>query len=153
MTNNLVPEKKIWCNDPTLTPICKWCLEEILGMKSYSLVVNCCVFLDGKLGYFDPPDHIFLAQDLNGRDPNRKSQLRTLFHELRHYYQFKMGIYDFISKEYQTPLPENMSPRDKTMIRFLQYLKFPWEIDANQFAEDTMPKFKKSSFASSFSSS
>jgi hypothetical protein len=138
-------DKKVWCNDYTLTPVCKWCLEEFLKMDSYYLSVNCCVFIDGKGGFFEPPDRVYLSQDYHG-----VQQLVPLFHELRHYYQFKTGLYEFIPENYtRNPQPE----WDKQRIaleRFFDYLEYPWEVDAREKSMEALRAFWKSPVSAPF---
>lgn len=124
---------KLWCNNYTYTPIVKWCLEDILGMTDYSLCVNSCVFLDMKAGEFTPPDQIHISQDLS-----HPENLRALFHEVRHYYQFKNGIYDFNPTPYLPVLKPDMSKTRQLLERYFAYQNYPWELDANEFAMETM---------------
>ena len=131
---------KLWCNNYKFTPVAKWCLEEILKMEDYYVNVNFCVFLQwGKHGEFIPPDSIHISQDLKFPE-----NLRALFHEIRHYYQFKKGIYDFIPENYNYDYPPDADEQAKRIIRYYSYLNYPWELDANEFATETMRQFWKS---------
>ena len=134
-------EKKVWCNDYTLTPVVKWCLDEFLKMDTYSLSVNCCVFLQwGKAGHFSPPDQVQLAQDLEGIE-----RFHALFHELRHYYQFKTGMWDFNPAPYlRDPKPE-WDEQKRKLERYWDYRHFPWELDACENSMEALTKFWKPS--------
>jgi len=111
----------LWCNNYTHTPIVQWCLEDVLGMTDYYLNVNSCVFLNCKGGEFIPPDKVYISQDLK-----HPADLQAIFHEVRHYYQFKREMFDF-----------KLSALEKN----LAYQNYPWEIDANQFSIQTFTKF------------
>lgn len=131
---------KLWCNNYKFTPVAKWCLEEILKMEDYYVNVNCCVFLQwGKHGEFIPPDSIHISQDLKFPE-----NLRALFHEIRHYYQFKKGIYDFNPKDFAPVLKPEMTVLERKLEKYLAYQNYPWELDANEFAMETMRQFWKS---------
>ena len=133
---------KLWCNNYTYTPIVKWCLEEILKLEEYSLCVNSCVFLENKGGEFIPPDCVYISQDLS-----HPEDLRALFHEVRHYYQFKNGIYDFNPKDFMPVITPEMTVLEKKLAHYFAYQNYPWELDANEFAMETMRQFHKSPLA------
>jgi hypothetical protein len=133
------PLNKLWCNNYTHTPVVKWCLEEVLGMKSYSLTVNSCVFLDSKGGEFIPPDQVFISQDLD-----HPADLRAIFHELRHYYQFYNGLYTFAASTYFSPPQPDWDEKRRKLERYLDYLNFPWEMDARAFEQEALRQFWKS---------
>jgi hypothetical protein len=134
----------LFCNNYTYTPICQWCLEEVLGMKDYFINVINCVFLDCKSGEFTPPDQIHISQDLV-----HPHDLRTIFHELRHYYQFKTGMFDFKAQNYMYDFPKDATEDAKRIIAYYSYLNFPWELDANKFAMETLRQFFKTPLAKS----
>lgn len=139
-------EKKLWCNNYTLTPVCKWYLEEFLRLDNYSVTVNCCVFLQwGKAGHFTPPDQVQLAQDLDGIE-----KFHALFHELRHYFQFKQGLWDFNPEPYLNRNKKYLTELEKQLDYYWQYRQFPWELDANENSMKALTAFWKSDVSSAF---
>src|ERR1035437_2399724 len=97
----------LYCNRSYYYPITRWCLEEILGMKNYYLNVNNCFFLGTNNGEFSPPECVYISNDLK-----QPEEFRVLFHEIRHYFQFKTGMYkinDFITGSHLSKLLKDMS--------------------------------------------
>ncbi len=137
----------LYCNNYKLTPVVRWCLEEFYKLDSYFINVNCCVFIDGKGGYFEPPEQIYLSQDYQG-----VQQLVALFHELRHYVQFKTGMWNFDPTPFIRPPNPEWTPIKAKFERFLDYLEYPWEIDAREKSMETLRAFWKHPVSSSFSS-
>lgn len=140
--------KKLWCNNYKITPACKWFLEEYSKMEEYEVMVNCCVFLDGKGGEFQPPNSVFVSQDILGK----KKQIRILFHELQHYYQFKKGIYDFKPGPYTKDMSKETDKMIIGLQRYLDYLEYPWELDARTVAMAASYHFWNSEVAASLDS-
>jgi len=129
--------KYIWCQHPNYQNVAEWCLDDVLGMKDYDLNIKWQIFLDSHQGEFIPPKDIFITQDAQDFDA-----LRVLFHELRHYFQFKTEMYNFIpsarTKTFTSKIPELAC-----LERYLDYKMFPWELDADKFAVETMRRFWK----------
>lgn len=139
--------KMLFCNNYTITPVVRWCLEEILGMTDYQLNVNFHVLFNNG-GYFEMPNLVYVSQHLDTR-----TSFRVLFHELRHFFQYKTGMFNFDAKTYQKELPTDMPKERQQLERYFEYLEYPWELDASDFAMKTSAQFWKSSVSSSFSAS
>ena len=130
--------KYVWCDLANYTPVTIWCLENVLHMEDYALNVKWRTFADSHQGEFSPPNNIFIAQDAQAFDT-----IRILFHEIRHYFQFKTGMYDFITAPYLRTLPKDMPENRKWHERYLDYRNFPWELDADKFSMETFQRFWK----------
>ena len=130
------------CNNRTRIPVVKWCLEDILGMTDYNVNVRYCILVDMKAGEFTPPNQIYVSQSYNAQE-NHHQEFRTLFHELRHYYQFKTEMFNFRASTYYSPLKREWDEKRRNLERYLDYLNFPWEIDADKFAFKTLREFWK----------
>lgn len=139
--------KQLFCNNYTITPVVRWCLEEILGMTDYQLNVNFHVLLNSG-GYFERPNLVYVSQHLD-----TLTSFRALFHELRHFYQYQTGMFDFNAKSFMRELPADMPKERQDLERYLEYLEYPWELDATDFAMKTSSRFWQSSVSSSFSAS
>ena len=46
--------------------------------------------------------------------------------------------------------PENATPEAKSLISHYSYTRLPWEIDANEFAKETLKKFWKTPIGKTF---
>jgi len=130
--------KELVCNKDYHYLIVKWCLEDVLDMESYGLKTTSCIIIGMDKGEFSPPDHIYIGQDLVPPE-----EFRILFHEIRHYFQFRNGMYDVIASKFHIELPADMPEEQKILERKLAYKQLPWEIDANDFAMETLRKFWK----------
>ena len=131
--------KSLFCQQPNYAATAQWCLEDVLKLKDYDVFIKWCVFLDKTAGEFIPPNKIFISQDLDGLE-----SIRVLFHEIRHYFQFKTGMFDFVKGKYLTKVPETITDnRVKNLILYRDYQNFPWELDANEFALETQRRFWK----------
>jgi len=135
----------ISCNDYTYIPVAKWCLEDILKMTDYDVKIFFGILLNMTAGNFTPPNQIYVSQHLT-----HTHQFCTLFHELRHYYQSKTKMFDFIPGPYlKNPKPE-MTDDQKGLQRYIDYINFPWELDANSFAFETVEQFWKTPLGKSY---
>jgi hypothetical protein len=133
------------CNDFSLTPVVKWCLEDILCMKDYDVNVRYCIFTDMRAGEFTQPNQVCVSQTLE-----HHHSFRTLFHELRHYYQFKTGMFSFDAHSYYSPVKPEWDEQRRSLERYFDYLNFPWEMDADKFAFETLRQFWKTSLGISY---
>lgn len=135
----------LYCNKYTITPVVRWCLEEILGLDDYQINVNYQVLLSSG-GYFERPNLVYVSQ-------HAEQPFHALFHELRHYYQYRKQMWDFNPKPFTKELPADWTPQKVSLERYFEYLQYPWELDAQEFAMKTVSQFWKSPVSFSFSSS
>lgn len=133
---------QVLCNNREYTPIVKWCLNDVLHLDHYDLNVNCQEIIHCG-GYFERPNLVFIAQAYNSHEQDRRAEFHTLFHEIRHYYQYMTHMYSFDAKSYYSSTHHNWSEDRIKLERYLDYLKFPWELDAQEFAQETLAQFWK----------
>lgn len=132
--------KKLTTNFPHHEHIVRWCLEKELGLSDYNLnIQQVKVGLGiGVKGVFLQPRHIFI--DWNTIRAGEAVQ--TLFHELRHFYQYVHNLFPdqveiLVQHNQQNTQIANMSEAEMWQADYwhhLDYLNFPWEVDARQFS-------------------
>lgn len=121
--------KVINCNDPHFIPSIKWCLDYIFKFKTYNLDIDICTLTaarkkkiygdltyKGNIGIFCHPKSIWINSGAFLADKHI-----VIFHELRHFYQFKTKMWTR-----ESMINDSIVSRD-------QYYNFPWEIDARSF--------------------
>ena len=129
--------------------IIRWCLEDVLKLEGYDLKVTFCVLQDCA-GKFLKPNEI----QINNQHLDDSNTIRTLLHEVRHYYQYITDMFDFDFGKYTTFKDrENEDYEDYASFRdyhladkirldaYLSYLKYPWELDAQKFSTETYGKY------------
>jgi hypothetical protein len=142
--------KCLYSNFSKYDHIIKWCLEDILQLSDYNLNVTFCI-LSGCLGKFLEPHTIYISQDLD-----EEQTIRTLFHEIRHYYQYNFlsSVFDFdfgkhLNKwdgsDYYDEDDESFRDTwisDRVRLHYYQdYKNLPWELDATKFSTETHGKY------------
>lgn len=109
--------------------IIRWCLDDVLQCSNYNLKISFDVCI-GCWGSFTSPNIIKIELCRE-----EKSILLTLFHELRHYHQHRVSMFDFDHEKYNHgDIDVVKRPNIKS---YREYLKLPWELDANKFATET----------------
>lgn len=135
-------------NNPKYISAAKWCLNNMLHMKSYNIVIKEDSFPHSPtIGLFASPNTIRISRKFNpkyapkyfeGHDP-----LHTLFHEIRHYFQFHTKMFTFVIDEPTQKCLSN-ALRKNNHIKYCDiYEKLPWEIDANNFADKAINRIYK----------
>ena len=138
-------------NLPKYDHIIRWCLEDILQLNDYELTIQYCTLLNCS-GRFLDPNNIQIDQNLD-----EVKIIRTLFHEIRHYYQKINQMFDFDFEKYTTEIKmKDNNEDDYTVFRdsdienmiktvlleyYHSYLNFPWELDATKFSTETYGKY------------
>ena len=136
-----------WIDRKSIDTAVRWCLEDQFEMDTYSvyLVGKSPKWLGKRLAAFWPPNCIYLNVRRIKNDP-RVNFYRTLFHELRHYYQHTTGMFDFDSEWFTR---ENSKfarlqvgcSSEKVITRVHDDL--PWEKDANRVSAITYRRWKQ----------
>lgn len=138
--------KTILSNHPKYDPIAHWCLGDVLQMEEYNVNITVGTLVDGQ-GLFLRPNNIQLNHRLD-----ESTSIRTLFHELRHYYQHITNMFDFDCSKYsKIKVDENVEYDDYYFIDDIfqayfrkvheVYLNLPWEIEARAFAVKTYGQY------------
>jgi isoleucyl-tRNA synthetase len=109
-------------------------------MKNYELNVNYQTILTCG-GYFERPNLVFVGHAYDSYGEDRRREFHTLFHELRHYYQYMTQMFSFDAKSYYSPVHHDWDEKRIKLERYFDYLNFPWELDAQAFAQETLTKF------------
>lgn len=136
--------RNVSSNLPKYDHIIRWCLEDVLKLEGYDLKVTFCVLLNEK-GLFHFPNIIQINQHLD-----ESETIRTLLHEIRHYYQYITDMFDFDFEKYtiikndeNEDYDDYVKFRDGDVIQILMlklhqaYLNYPWELDATKFSTET----------------
>lgn len=135
----------VLCNKRECTPVVEWCLNDVLHMSHYELNVNYQT-INRCGGYFERPNLVFIGHAYNSFGQDYHQEFRTLFHELRHYYQYMTKMFDFNYAAHDYDIPKDADDQAKYLIRYFSYLNYPWELDAQEFSMETMRQFFKTPF-------
>ena len=135
--------KSLSSNLPKYDHIIRWCLEDILQINDYNLIIQYCS-LSNCRGKFLEPNTIHIDKRFD-----EEETIRTLFHEIRHYYQHVTSMFDFDFDKYivytdrtNEDYENYASFRDIDTVTKLwldyyhSYKTFPWELDANKFSTE-----------------
>lgn len=139
----------VWCNLPSRIPIIEWCIHEILKLPKFeSLQVNYQYIMTCG-GYFEQPDLVFVSS-IPMQKEDHHAEFRTLFHEVRHFFQHQTQMFKFNYDAYQNPFKPGMTDEEQKLQRYLEYLNYPWELDAAEFSMETFRQFWKTPLADPF---
>lgn len=125
--------KRVLCYNTFVRKAANWFLAEKLELKSYSVYIVLVPLPkedteEGMSGGFCPPNIVVLHKPYNS-----KERLLILFHELRHYYQYRKKMFENVK---YPPIQFPMS--DKA---YKAYLKLPHEADANKVSEKAFKEY------------
>ena len=143
--------KSILSNDKKFDKLIKWCLDEVLELEDYKLHIKYGVFLTTGI-YYHHRKLIKISTFCRSED----EQIKTLFHELRHFFQMKTKMYSKYIKSFKGKswylefVNDGMYVKGKKIMSSKRYEKLhklytnlPWEVDARKFADKTYKFYLK----------
>ena len=125
------------CN--SLISIAKWCLIDILNIKCCHINIYMSDFSDTNVywtGHFVPCPELSTNRiiiNTKGNSYYEDRVIQTLFHELRHYYQYENNLFQ---------VRNIFGKSSKKTFTHEEYQSLDWELDACQFAVETIGKWK-----------
>lgn len=118
--------------DKKYNDIIKWCLEDILKMDNYKVNIKYGKIEGDGRGEMVFPNTVKINKNLD-----KSWTVQALIHELRHYFQKKTKMFDFLMTI------EEEAAWKSTSEGFLMYWNKPWEKDSRKFTTETYKKYQK----------